>query len=165
MNTTTSYPQGQMVNSPGDSAGIFLKGGTVLNVYSGGLALTNVFGLKSGDRSKVTLILAAVGVVLALIGIMEKLQPFLLVLTILLPPYMGVVLADYFVLKRRDVYHSPISWPAVIAWGAGALTATFIKLGIPFINGIIVSFVLFLVLFRTLPGAGIEKAVLGQDSA
>jgi cytosine permease len=136
----------------------------VLNVYSGGLAITNIFGLKSKDRTKMTIILAAIGVLLGLIGIMERLQPFLIVLTILLPPYMGVVIADYFVLKRHDVYHNPISWPAVIAWGAGALTATFVKLGIPFINGIIVSFVLFLVLFRTLPVAGIGKAVIRQDS-
>lgn len=118
----------------------------VLNVYSGGLALTDAFGLEGTRRTLVTAMVGVVGTVLSLGGIAESLTPFLLLLTVLLPPYLGVMLAAEYVVKGEDRSESPIHWPAVVSWAVGCVTASFIKAGVPFLQGIAAAMVAYIVL-------------------
>ncbi len=69
-----------------------------LNLYSGGLALTNIVPLLS--RWQNTLILGAVGTSLAMMRITEHFTTFLEWLTNIFAPLVGVALADYFVVRK-----------------------------------------------------------------
>lgn len=69
------------------------------NLYSGGLALTNLFpGLA---RWRLTLALGVVGTVLGCFRLTRFFTQWLIVLGIVFAPLLGIVLADYFIVRRR----------------------------------------------------------------
>ena len=69
------------------------------NLYSGGLALTNVFPGRS--RAFHTLVLGILGTTLGCFGITRYLAQFLVTLGIIFAPLVGVLLADYFLVRAR----------------------------------------------------------------
>jgi putative hydroxymethylpyrimidine transporter CytX len=69
-----------------------------LNLYSGGLALTNI--LPALSRWQNTLILGAAGTILAMMRITEHFTTFLELLANIFAPLVGVALTDYFVVRR-----------------------------------------------------------------
>lgn len=78
-----------------------------LNLYSGGLALTNIVPALS--RWQNTLILGAAGTILAMMRITEHFTTFLELLLNIFAPLIGVALTDYFAIRRGqldlDVVH------------------------------------------------------------
>ena len=102
------------------------------NLYSGGLALTNVFPGRS--RWLHTLILGALGTALGCFGVTRYLAEFLVALGAIFAPLVGVVIADYFLVRARrpalgDLYEKDGSYrytrgvnlAALIAIAAGLL--------------------------------------------
>ncbi len=70
-----------------------------LNLYGGGLALTNI--VPSLSRWQNTLILGVAGTTLAMMRITEHFTTFLELLTTVFAPLVGVALADYFALRNN----------------------------------------------------------------
>lgn len=77
-----------------------------LNLYSGGLALTNIVPALS--RWQNTLIVGTVGTILAMMQITEHFTTFLELLAHIFGPLVGVALADYFAVRRNRLDLSAI---------------------------------------------------------
>ena len=131
------------------------------NLYSAGLGIVSFFNSAMGkrlNRAHVTLILGVVGTVLAAIGILDKFIDILMVLGVVFPPVVGIVLAEYFVIKKwRPLLdasrssglppaESPNWIPATfVIWAASAVLGYFVTLGLPSLNSLAAAFVLYTV--------------------
>jgi len=146
----------------------------VTNAYSGGLALSNLLGFDESKFKITTGIAGAVGTLLAAFGLLNAFQGFLSLMSALIPPLAGVIIADYWIIgkgKKENVQtKAGVSAAGLIAFLVGALFAcitggTFASfpglveampfLNTPFfvgpVNGIVLSLVLYAVLAKVMP--------------
>lgn len=138
----------------------------VTNAYSGGLALSNLLGFDESKFKITTGIAGAIGTLMAAFGLLNAFQGFLSLMSALIPPLAGVVIADYWIVcqgKKENFRQQPgFALPGVAAFTIGALAAcitggTFASfpglvealpfLNVPFfvgpVNGIVLSLVLY----------------------
>lgn len=143
----------------------------VTNAYSGGLALSNLLGFDESKFKITTGIAGAIGTVLAAAGLLDAFQGFLSLMSALIPPLAGVIIASYWIIgkgKKENFRVRPgFSSAGVISFVVGALFAaitggTFANfpglvaavpaLNLPFfvgpVNGIVVSLVLYVILAK-----------------
>ena len=141
----------------------------VTNAYSGGLALSNLLGFDESKFKITTGVSGAIGTLLAAFGLLNAFQGFLSLMSALIPPLAGVIIAAYWIVgrgkKERFTRRGGFYAPGVIAFIVGALVAcitggTFASfpslvaaapwLNTPFfvgpVNGIVVSLVCYVVL-------------------
>jgi cytosine permease len=137
-----------------------------VNLYGSSLHLTNVIQALLGwraNRGMVTAALGATGTLFSLAGILEHFVEFLLILGVAIPPIAGVLVVDYFILKRDRVQlaktHEILSLPTscewmnpvgIFAWLAGFLASYGIGAGIPVLNSILVSGLVYLAAMKSL---------------
>ena len=97
------------------------------NAYMSGLAACKMFSVKDSKRPFVTLLCAVLGIVLAIIGLADFLNTYIGILGAVVPPVMGVVICDYFVIcKGKKENWSPVrgvNWIGVISWLIGGIFA------------------------------------------
>ena len=92
-----------------------------VSLYSGGLALANL--LPRLDRRAGTLLLGLLSTALALAGVAEHFEGWLLLLNYLFIPLVGVLAAEILFPAPRP--NTPaVSWPALAAVAAGSLAQT-----------------------------------------
>jgi cytosine permease len=131
------------------------------NLYSSGLGVVNFIGTvfgRTAHRGVVTAVLGIAGSVLAAAGILAKFTDFLTILGVAFPPIAGIMVAEYFVVKRwrpeldaarasRTVPEDAPVWvPAtIVVWIAAALFGEFVNWGLPSINSLVVALVLYIV--------------------
>lgn len=149
----------------------------VTNAYSGGLALSNLLGFDESRFKLTTAIAGAAGTLLAAVGLLGKFSAFLTLMSNLIPPLAGVLIAEYWVIargnKEKFKLRNGFYAPGVISFVIGAVAAcitggTFANfpglanvsfLNIPFfigpVNGIVLSLVLHIVLSKVMSS---EKA-------
>jgi cytosine permease len=130
-----------------------------LNLYSSSLGFTtifdSVFNIKL-NRGMVTLVIGVIGTVLSVLGILERFVDFLVLLGVLIPPVAGIMVVDYFVLKthRKALDESrekgilppeteKMSPVTLISWASGFAFGYFVKMGIPSINSLVVSAIVY----------------------
>lgn len=123
------------------------------NAYSAGIAVVNIFKLKDDKRAPATLICGAVGTILAIAGVINVFTSFLNLISALLPPIAGVVIADYWIKGRGKAnLWKPwpgVNWIGILSWLCGsAFALIFTNLFVPSINGIVLSMVLYLILIN-----------------
>lgn len=146
----------------------------VTNAYSGGLALSNLLGFDEGRFTVTTGIAGGIGTLLAAFGLLNAFQSFLSLMSALIPPLAGVIIAAYWITgkgkKDQFTFCPGFSAAGLIAFFAGALVAcitggTFASfpalvqaapfLNTPFfvgpVNGIVVSLVLYVILAAVFP--------------
>lgn len=145
----------------------------VTNGYSGGLALSNLLGFKE-DKFKITTAIAGgLGTLLAAFGLLNQFQAFLSLMSALIPPLAGVLIAAYWIIgkgkKESFKLRKGFSTVGVTAFLVGAIFAcitggTFAGfpgliaaapwLSIPFfvgpVNGIVVSLILYVILAKVI---------------
>ncbi|WP_214401812.1 purine-cytosine permease family protein [Pseudonocardia lacus] len=131
------------------------------NLYSSGLGLVNFVGTVLGkriNRAVATLCLGVVGSVLAAGGILDSFIGFLTVLGVAFPPIAGIMVAEYFVVKRwrgeleasRAAGRLPESAPTwvpatLVVWVVSAVIGYFVTWGLPSINSLVAAFALYTV--------------------
>ena len=121
----------------------------IINAYGVGLALKNIF--TDVNRFRLTLVAGCIGTFFAASGIINNFIAFLTLLGILIPSIVGVIWVDYYLLQRKCAIQvsAAANWLALAAWLCGAciswITTTY-SVGIPAINGIIVSALVYFVL-------------------
>lgn len=97
----------------------------VSNAYSAGIALVNGFNLEDSKRPLVTAISGLVGTILAVMGILDSIVLFLVVLTNLVTPIAGVMIGDYWITNKgkAEGYMEKTPRPAlgIVSWVLGAL--------------------------------------------
>ncbi|MGD2247296.1 MAG: putative hydroxymethylpyrimidine transporter CytX [Candidatus Methanofastidiosia archaeon] len=94
---------------------------TFLDVYSTAVSALNIF--ENLDERIGVIIGGALGTGLALVFPMEQYEHFLLLIGSMFCPLFGVVLTDYFVIRKsykNSVFTDRIiNWKALLAWGIG----------------------------------------------
>ncbi|MDR3120241.1 MAG: cytosine permease [Clostridiales bacterium] len=140
----------------------------VTNAYSGGIAVSNIFGLGEDKRKIATAIAGALGTILGAVGIMDRFTSFLNVITSFVPPVAGVIIASYWIIgkgKRENfVAANGFNVAGLAAFALGAAVAYITSSVLPFfiapINGIVVSMAAYIALIRIFP-ADVRKVVSG----
>jgi cytosine permease len=131
------------------------------NLYSGGLGIVNFIDTvfhKKVSRPLITGIIGVIGTVLAAFGILNFFTGFLTILSVTFPPIVGIVLAEYFVVKRwrpaldetresgRLPETSPTWVPAtLVIWLISSLIAQFVPVGLGPVNAVVAAFVLYFI--------------------
>lgn len=126
-----------------------------LNLYSSSLGITNLLDSvfnKKVNRGLITLIIGVVGTLLSVLGILDKFANFLVFLGVWIPPIGGIMVVDYFILKRSrkvlDETRLQGTLPAesenlnpitVVAWVLGFAVGYFVEAGIPSLNSLLAS--------------------------
>lgn len=141
----------------------------VTNAYSGGLALSNLLGFDESKFKITTGIAGGIGTLLAAFGLLNAFQGFLSLMSGLIPPLAGVIIAHYWIVCKGKPENfklgGNLSVAGLVSFLAGALVAcitggTFANfpalvaavpfLNTPFfvgpVNGIIVSLALYVIL-------------------
>ncbi|MEV0265683.1 cytosine permease [Streptomyces sp. NPDC050617] len=132
------------------------------NLYGSSLGIVNFFQVVFGKRlhrGVVTVGLGIVGTVLSAIGVMEHFTEFLSTLGVAIPPIGGIIVAEYWVVRRmrkpldatRDAETLPASAPtwvpmSLVIWAAAFCVGKFVTAGIPALNSLLTAFVLYCVL-------------------
>ncbi|MEV0087713.1 cytosine permease [Saccharopolyspora sp. NPDC050642] len=131
------------------------------NLYSSGLGLVNFVGTVFGkklNRGVATAVFGLIGSVLAAVGILDQFTGFLTVLGVVFPPIGGIMVAEYFIVRRwrgeleasRALGEIPASAPnwvpaTLVVWLVSALVGGFVEIGLPSINSLVLAFVLYVV--------------------
>ncbi|MFC5113746.1 cytosine permease [Amycolatopsis halotolerans] len=125
------------------------------NLYSSSLGLVNVVDVlfdRKVSRVRVVLVLGVFGTAASALGIADNFAGFLTAVGVLAPPVAGVLIAEYFVLRRcRPVFAAlrrgqavaGRDWEpaALVSWTLGTAFALVFDFGIPTINSVVVAFV------------------------
>lgn len=155
----------------------------VTNAYTGGLSLSVLLGLNEEKTKIPTAVAGVIGIGLALFGALGSagfytvFQDFLSILSAILPPLAGVIIADYWIIgkgkKENFSVKKGVYWPGLVSFIIGFLIAcmtggTFASyfpglvaavpvLDIPFfvgpVNGIIVALILYVIFAKIEQGS------------
>jgi cytosine permease len=136
------------------------------NLYIASLHLANIIQVvfeRRVNRGILTVVLGVVGILFSVLGILEHIVGMLLILGVTVPPIGGIIIADYFLLRRdRDALAAtraslklPPTCEAVnpaglAAWAAGAFAGYFLHWGIAALNSIVVAGVFYFALMKVL---------------
>lgn len=129
------------------------------NAYMSGLAACKMFSIKDKKRPFVTMLCGALGIVLAIAGLADFLNTYIGILGAVVPPIMGVVICDYFVIcKGKKENWAPvrgINWIGIIAWVIGGGFALLETLGVVTVfssalDGVILAFLAYWIFYSLL---------------
>ena len=111
-------------------------------LYTGGLGLSNIFGMSKKAMVLISGIIGAVWLYWNFCG-------WLNVLNCTLPPIGIILILSYFMNRKKYLDDTmpikTVNWWAVIGVIAGAVVANLVKWGFPAINGMVVAAVIFLI--------------------
>ncbi|MEH7342397.1 cytosine permease [Bacillus sp. JJ1532] len=126
-----------------------------INLYASSLGMGNLINSvfkKRINRGLIALILGVLGTILSLMGLLSKIMFLFTIFGIIIPPIAGVMVVDYFILKRsRNVLDESrrlgtipdkteaINPMSLVAWVAGSLAGAYLTIGLPSLNAIIIS--------------------------
>lgn len=132
------------------------------NLYGSSLGVVNFFQVvfkKRLHRGAVTIALGVAGTALSAVGIMTHFTEFLSVLGVAIPPIGGIVVAEYWVVRKmrkpldetREAGTLPATSPtwvpmSLVIWAAAFCVGKFYDGGIPALNSLATAFVLYAVL-------------------
>ncbi len=134
------------------------------NIYSSVLALNNIFRVK---RWKMTIIAGIFASLFAAMGILERLELFLIILTVSIGPIGGIFICDYYLLRKlrkKDFgksTFSKINYKAlgvyivsfIIGWTTSGhpFTIKTFPFSVFAFNGIISSIILYYIVMKIFP--------------
>lgn len=135
------------------------------NLYFGTLALTTI--VPKTNKHVLTAIFGIVGIVLSTLGITNYFMTFLGWLGTAIPPVAGIVIVDYYLVKKgkykygEGTKHHFCNVLALIAWIAGAAVGFTVTWGIAAINAIVTTGIVYLVLSIIFKNS--EKIYIGKN--
>lgn len=126
----------------------------LVNNYSMGLALANIFNVNSGKgRALLTLLGTILAIIVALMGILDYFMDFLYLTALLYPAIGGVMMADFFIIRKQGWEdHGGWNWMATIAMVAGIivgyLTQYVTPWGLPAVQSLVVSIIIYVIAMK-----------------
>ncbi|BAJ75400.1 purine-cytosine permease [Microbacterium testaceum StLB037] len=151
------------------------------NLYSSTLGLVNFISTAFGKnlhRVTTTIVLGVVGSILAAAGILSQFTEFLIILGVAFPPIAGIMVAEYFLVRRwrgeldasRAEGRLPLTAPRIVPvtlviWLVSALVGYFVTWGIPAISSLVLSIVLYTVAGKLGWVRGVGQATTAQSPA
>jgi len=148
------------------------------NLYSSTLGLVNFISTAFGKnlhRVSTTIVLGIAGSILAAAGILSQFTGFLIILGVVFPPIAGIMVAEYFIVRRwrgeldasRAEGRLPLTAPrlvpvTLVVWLVSALVGYFVTWGIPAISSLVLSIVLYTVAGKLGWVRGVGEATTAQ---
>lgn len=112
----------------------------VMSAYSGGLGLNSTFHLSEKYRPYTTLIVGLVGTLLGVLGILDKFTDVAIILSAMIPPIAGVIIADYYFVKTKiKKINASFDWIGIVSWLSGVSIVFLFESDVKNILGIVVS--------------------------
>lgn len=136
------------------------------NLYSTSLNLANVFNMERAKMLWIILIISAFATLTRPYEI-DALFTFLGGLGTIVPPLSGIILADYFIIRKGkyqvNEQETLPNWNIApwLVWGLSIGITYNVKMGLPSLNGLILGFLLYIIiskLFHTNRGGKYAKA-------
>ncbi|MBQ9446812.1 MAG: cytosine permease, partial [Victivallales bacterium] len=124
-------------------------------LYTSGLGLANITGLP---KKYLVLVCGTLGTIFA-VTLYNNFCGYLNILNTFIPPVGAVLMADFFVVRRKNIKNNAVPGngkPAILAWAIGTIVANFVQYGFKAINGMVVAFIFyvyFVKIFGGLPAA------------
>ncbi|WP_080872000.1 cytosine permease [Oceanobacillus timonensis] len=121
-------------------------------LYASGLGFANITKLP---KKKIVVFNGIIGTIAAM-WLYNNFVGFLNVLGSALPSIGAIILADYFLVRRRKyapfetMTFQSVNWVAIVAWAGGVAIANFVP-GIPPINALIGTSVIYVIGMKLLP--------------
>ncbi|QPA60364.1 cytosine permease [Lysinibacillus sphaericus] len=134
----------------------------LVNAISGGIALINVFDVAKNKERMAIFVAGTIGTILAVVGILNYFTPIMSILSAMIPPVAGVMIASYWVIHKghKDSWAEVegVNRLGVFSWLVGAVIAcmpvvfSFVP-GLPTLPnqpmiGIIISFLIYYIGYR-----------------
>jgi cytosine permease len=136
------------------------------NLYSSSLGFVNsidtIFGRRV-NRAIITIVVGVLGTILSAVGILDQFVPFLTALGVVVPPIAGIMVVDYYLLRRhrdelrqsardgalpaRQERFNPVT---LVAWAAASVVGYAVQWGIPALNSLVVAAVLYYAIMKAL---------------
>lgn len=129
------------------------------NLYSGSLGIVNILDSTFGrrvNRAMVTIVIGVLGTILSAAGILQKFVGFLIVLGVTIPPIAGIMVVDYYVLRRfraeLDESRARGGLPnalealnpvTIVSWAAASYVGYAVHWGIPALNSLLAAAILY----------------------
>lgn len=137
----------------------------LVNNYSMGLALANMFNVNSGKgRAILTLLGTVVGLLLALTDIMTQLENFLYIIGLTSPPVAAIMMADYFIIRKQtyeeeEKWNWTATWTMVVGFLLGYVTQYVVPFGMPLLQSFFVTGILYYIGMKVKGNSKIVKEV------
>jgi cytosine permease len=148
-----------------------------VTLYSTSLHLINAIQIVTGkelSRVTLTVIAGGIGILFSIFGILDHITEFLRLLGIVTAPVGGIMIADYFVLRRhraalasmqdaRRLQDAAPVWSpwAFAAWFMGMVAGLFLHAGVTTLNAVLVSAFTYVLLVKSVDG--VQKQRLPGD--
>lgn len=116
-------------------------------IYTSGLGLSNITKLP---KKRLVIIGGLIGTVGA-IWLNNNFTEFLTFLNSMLPPVGGIIMADFFFIKKRkydnieNAKFEKVNWIAIIAFLAGFIVANVVQVGVIALNAIITTMLVYVI--------------------
>ncbi|WP_456394943.1 purine-cytosine permease family protein [Thermococcus sp.] len=126
----------------------------IVNVYTPGLALSNMLNLRTGrGRAIATAALTVIGIILALAGILGRYMQFLLLLGIVFPAMAAIIMTDFFVLRKEEWEDiEGWNWIATLTLAIGIVVGYYMQyrhfVGIPPVQTFILTGIIYYILMK-----------------
>jgi cytosine permease len=129
----------------------------LVNAISGGIALINVFNISKQKEKMAVGIAGTMGTLLAVVGILNYFTPIMSILSAMIPPVAGVMIASYWIMNKGNMNNwrqvEGVNRLGVFSWLVGAVIASIPVVFSLFpslpqvpnqpLTGIIISFVIY----------------------
>jgi cytosine permease len=132
------------------------------NLYSSSLGLSNIFRIK---KSTIVVISGGLATFFGFLGMANHFIPWLSFLGIFIPPIAGILIADYYVLRKGQytfgagTEYSKITWPAFVAWIIASVVGYVVTIGIPSLTAILTAFVAYIVLMKACEKLNVQTQI------
>ena len=116
-------------------------------IYTSGLGLSNITKLP---KKQMVIIGGLIGTV-GSIWLNKNFTAFLTFLNSMLPPVGGIIIADYFFIKKRkydnieNAKFKNVNWIAIIAFLVGFIVANVVTVGVIALNAILTTMIVYVI--------------------
>lgn len=130
------------------------------NLYTSSLGFRNIFNIK---KSRITLIVGISATIIGALGLSDLFTGWLNILGIGLPPMAGIIVADYFIIRKQHYEFKKgtkyCRWNLLAfgSWLIAGLVGYVVKWGIASINSLVVGFVVYIALSKIFFGKDTGK--------
>lgn len=134
------------------------------NLYTASLGLSNCLPFP---KKKIVVVTGLVATIVGTMGLADYFSTWLNVLGVALPPVAGVVICDYYLLKKQHYEYGPgTKYCKVNIWAfvgviAGAGVGFTIDMGIASINSLVVSVIVYYIVMKLFGNKG--QGILGEE--
>ncbi len=125
-----------------------------VNSYASGINLVMLFNTKDDKRAIFTLVAGVVATIAAVLGLLDHLEGFISWLGNVYMPLIGAMIGDYWIIQKGKAenfrFKKGWDWAGIVSVAIGLAVAVLVPIGLPAIQGGAVSFILIIILRKSL---------------